>query len=160
MYLSSDQPKASRISAYAQCVNRITSNRPARLSVSPRWMRSGADPRMRTFSRIREAVSSSQSLFTDSDQSGIFCTSSMTRTLPSFPASRASARAAPHCCWSHTRPCDAGSSAEMNLTGLSQAAATCCASVVFPVWRGPARTWMKRLFSCNLAFRTRNCSRL
>ena len=103
-YWSTDQPKASCISANDQCGKWSTSKRPARLSVSPREISNGAEPSSTTFRASFERESSSHSRLTVSDQPWIFWISSNTSTAPARPDSFARTRAASHCCAIHAAP--------------------------------------------------------
>lgn len=89
----------------------MISNRPARLSVNPDWISSGDEPSSTTFSGSPACVSASHSNFTRSGQSATFWISSSTSTAPALFAFALS-RAPSHCCSSHVRSRNVGSSAE------------------------------------------------
>jgi hypothetical protein len=131
---------------------RQTSKRPARLSVSPWAISSGAEPSSTTLSGRFARVSSSHRRFTVSDQPGIFWISSSTSTAP-FGTVDGQPRRFP-LLGDPVRAAQGGLVRAGLAHGQASASVTCCTRVDLPTWRGPATTWMKRRGSASRAAST------
>lgn len=137
MYYSNEKPNTSRISPYDQCVMRIISKRPARLSESPFSNNTREEPNKRTLMFTSLKVSASHSFFTTLLHCSISCISSMAKTNSLRFSIRIRVRADSQHSETQPRLLAGTSSAENINHGISKSASTCFTNVVLPTCRGP-----------------------